>query len=313
MAETNPVTDPFQVHAAAKSRPRALGRGLESLLPSRPSPAPADVHAEAAPPPATRFLAVQLIDHNPFQTRRQIEDEAFEELKRSIAQKGLMQPIIVRPAEGGRFQIMGGERRFLACKQLGHDKIQAHVVQASDQEALETTIVENLLREDLNPLEQAQAFGRLASQFGHQHEDIALRTGKSRSSVTNYLRLLRLPEDIQQALADGRLTMGHAKALLTLGDPATISELAAKVIAQEISVRKTEELVALNINGRPSRKPKPARVVDPNVREVEERLQSTLGMKVRVEDRGGKGKITIEYGSLDDFERLMESLAPEKR
>lgn len=305
---------------------RALGKGLESLLPASSRTPPGAVTAKsdnAGPGTAAqndpvgeglpfRKIPLTLIDRNPYQTRKHVDEEALGELAKSIAQHGLMQPINVRPIADGRFQIVGGERRFLAVQQLGHDSIVAHVEPASDENALLLTIIENLQREDLNPMEQARGFGRLVTEFNYIHDDISRRTGKNRSTVTNYTRLLTLPEEVQVAVEDGRLTMGHAKALLTLKDPEARSVVAFKVLTQELSVRKTEELVNFVQHGAEKKVEKPAPPVDPNVREAEEQLQRALGLKVTIEDHKGKGRVIIQYSDLDDFETLMNSFGQRK-
>ncbi len=304
MVETSPLNP-------LKAKPRALGRGLESLLPATPSArqvVPAIAASEDAPQAATRLVPVASIDRNPFQTRQHIDEAKLEELKASIAEKGLIQPITVRPIADGRYQVIGGERRLLAVTQLGHAMVQAHVMEQTDREALETTIVENLQREDLNPMEQARAFGRLASEFSFGHDEIARRTGKSRSAVTNYTRLLHLPAELQKALEEGRITMGHAKALLGLKDsPEAMAAIGFRVLTQELSVRKTEEAVQHVLHGSPKKPEPPPRPVDPNVHYAQEQLQSALGLKVTVQDYKGRGRVIIEYSSLDDFEVLMNS------
>ena len=298
---------------------RALGKGLESLLPASSRTTQGTVKAEnVASGEAVqndpsgegvpfRKIPLALIDRNPYQTRKHVDEEALGELAKSIAQHGLMQPINVRPIADGRYQIVGGERRFLAAQQLGHDSIFAHVEAASDENALLSTIIENLQREDLNPMEQARGFGRLVTEFQYIHDEISRKTGKNRSTVTNYTRLLHLPEEVQVAVEDGRLSMGHAKVLLTLKDPESMALVAFKVLTQELSVRKTEELVNLVQHGGPKKVEKPVAPVDPNVREAEEQLQRALGLKVTIEDHKGKGKVIIQYGDLDDFETLMNS------
>jgi len=303
---------------------RALGKGLETLLPASSRSAPPGSIKTGTPNTETavtgtaaekdsadrlpfRNIPLAMIDRNPYQTRRHVDPEALTELAKSIAQHGLMQPINVRPVAEGRFQIVGGERRFLAVQQLGHDSIVARVEPATDENALLLTIIENLQREDLNPMEQARGFGRLVEEFQYIHDEISRRTGKNRSTVTNYTRLLHLPEEVQAALEDGRLTMGHAKALLGLKDKEAMSLVAFKVLTQELSVRKTEELVNQVQQGSPKKLEKPAPPVDPNVREAQEQLQRALALKVTIEDRNGKGKVIIEYSDLDDFEVLMNS------
>ncbi len=289
---------------------RALGKGLESLLPSRPAPAPS--HAPA-PEPTGKPLEITLdqIDRNPFQTRTHFDEARLAELAQSIAASGVVQPIVVRPLPGGRYQLITGERRWMASRQAGKSTIPAIVRQASDEQTLEMTIVENLQRADLNPIEQARAYQRLSQDFKMTQEQMAIRTGKERASVSNFLRLLRLPEPIQQKVKSGELSFGHARTLLALDSPELITSAAQKVIALSLSVRQTESYVQGLIN--PEAKPKKeARAAeqpeDPNVREAQTRLQRTLGLKVHIEDKKGKGRVIIEYSGLEDFDSILTAL-----
>lgn len=301
-----------------KTKLRGLGRGLESLLPSAPRPVAAsvpEISAQAAPTPVepavpapSRMLPIARIDLNPRQTRRRIDPETFADLMRSIQNDGVLLPITVRPVDGGRYQISSGQRRFTAAKELGMEEIHAIVKPQTDEEAFVTTIVENMQREDLSPLEQAYAFKRLQQDFGYTQEQIAQQVGKDRSTVTNCLTLLNLPEEMQQALEEGKLTSGHAKALLGLKDRAMLLNLGRKIIADGTSVRKTEAAVQQLLRGAVKQEPKVAPPVDPNVRDAQEQLQRALGLKVTVEDREGRGRVVIEYSSLDDFEVLMNRL-----
>ncbi len=292
---------------------RALGRGLESLLPSRPSPV-------ASPAPeASQMLGtpleidLPLIDRNPFQTRTSFDPEKLTELAKSIAASGVVQPILVRAIAGGRYQLITGERRLLASKEAGKSTIPAMLREVSDEQAMEMTIVENLQRADLNPMEQARAYARLQSEFQMTQEQIAARTGKERTSVTNFLRLLKLPELIQQQVEVGDLSFGHARTLLSLSTPEQILSAAKKVMALSLSVRQTESYVQGLIH--PESKPTKLQKLaagqaeqDPNVREAQDRLQRSLGLKVRVEDRRGSGRVIIEYANLDDFDSLLSAL-----
>ena len=293
------------VETQEKAPRRALGRGLDSLLPGAPPAAPVSIPAPTEKAAAV-LVPVDQIDRNPYQTRRKVDDEALSELVQSVALHGVLQPVMVRPIAGGRFQLIAGERRWLASRAAGRETIPAVIKNGSDGQALEWTIIENLQREDLDPIEQGRAFARLHDEFQLNHEEIAKRTGKDRSSVTNYMRLLRLPENAQQMLADGRLSMGHAKCLLAL-DPEVIAAAAERVAAQGLSVRKTEEFVHAILQPG-TKKMKPEIPVDPNVREAERRLREVLQMKVSVEDRRGKGRVVIEYSGLADFDRLMATL-----
>ena len=288
---------------------RALGKGLESLLPRVQAVAetPGQEAAEAGKP---REIPLTEIDRSPYQTRTKFDEVQLAELAASITETGVVQPIVVRPLAGGRFQLIAGERRWLASQRAGKETIPAVVRHASDEQAMEMTIVENLQRTDLNPMEQARAYERLAHEFALTQEQMAKRTGKDRASVANFLRLLKLPTSVQGHVESGALTFGHAKALLPLEDPDSILKAAQKVTALSMSVRQTESYVQGLLNPEP-KQPKGEQkenLVDPNVREVQETLQRALGLKVRVEDRKGRGKVVIEYAGIEEFDRLLEML-----
>jgi len=295
---------------------RALGKGLESLLPRVQATIAAA--AEAAPQlPATEItgkpheIPVGEIDRNPYQTRSRVDEQQLTELANSISATGVVQPIIVRPLPNGRFQLIAGERRWLASQKTGKDTIPAIIRQVSDEQAMEMTIVENLQRADLNPMEQARAFERLGREFKLTQEQIAQRTGKDRASVSNFLRLLRLPIEVQGKVESGDLSFGHARALLSLENPETILKAAQKVSALSMSVRQTESYIQGLLN--PEKKTKgedraKEQPIDPNVREAQERLQRSLGLKVRIEDKNGRGRVIIEYSRLEDFDALLEAL-----
>jgi len=288
---------------------KGLGRGLDSLLPGRPTPTPIAMPAPA--PAGAQEVAFDLIDPNPYQTRRQINETALAELAESIRSSGVVQPVVLRPAADGRFQLVAGERRWLASKRVGKSTVPAVVRQISNEQAMEITIVENLQREDLNPMEQARAFERLSREFGLTQEQIAARTGKDRASIANFIRLLKLPDGLQDALESGAISFGHGKVLLSLaGFPDQLDKAAREVIEKQLSVRQTEELVSrLLAPGTDDAKPeKAAEVVDPNVREAQRTLERALGIKVEIQDRKGKGKIILKYGSLEDFDRILEAL-----
>jgi ParB family chromosome partitioning protein len=289
---------------------KALGRGLDSLLPSRPATVPIAMPAQSGA--SAQEIPVDDIDPNPYQTRRRINEAALEELAESIRASGVIQPVVLRPAANGRFQLVAGERRWQASKRAGKTTIPAVVRQISNEQAMEITIIENLQREDLNPVEQALAFERLSREFGLTQEQIATRTGKDRASIANFIRLLKLPEDIQSALEAGAISLGHGKVLLALtGFPEQLERAAGEIIEKQLSVRQTEELVGrlLNPQGAESRQEKTAAPIDPNVREAQRSLESSLGVKVEIHDRKGKGKIILKYGSLEDFDRIVEALA----
>ncbi|HEY4008557.1 MAG TPA: ParB/RepB/Spo0J family partition protein [Acidobacteriaceae bacterium] len=296
---------------ASEGKRRALGKGLESLLPSRPKPT-VEIAASAAPAPEGKPLEipVERIDRNPFQTRKGFDEAKLDELAASIAASGVVQPIIVRPGVDGRYTLITGERRWLASQRAGKATIPSIVREVSDVQAMEMTIVENLQRADLNPMEQAHAFERLSREFKLTQEEMSLRTGKDRPSIGNFLRLLKLPEDVQMHVESGDLSFGHAKALLAL-PPEKISTAAWKVLHLNLSVRSTEKYVQGLLNPEMVAKPvqlPEQRVIDPNVREAEDRLRRSLGLKVRIEDKSGRGKVIIEYAGVDDFDAILAAL-----
>jgi ParB family chromosome partitioning protein len=300
--------------ATADPKRRALGKGLESLLQSRPAtPPPAPVtSAESNGKPLE--IPLDQIDRNPYQTRTRFDEAALTELAQSIAASGVVQPIVVRPLTAGRYQLITGERRWLASRKAGKATIPAIVRQVSDEQTLEMTIVENLQRADLNPMEQARAYQRLSQDFKLTQEQMATRTGKERASVANFLRLLKLPEPIQQKVESGELTFGHARTLLALDSPESITSAAQKILALSLSVRQTESYVQglINPETKEKKKDKPdPQPEDPNVREAQDRLQRTLGLKVRIEDKKGKGKVIIEYSGLEDFDSIITALGGE--
>ena len=258
-------------------------------------------------------IDVHQIDRNPFQTRTSFDPEKLSELAKSIAVSGVVQPILVRVVHGGRYQLITGERRLLASKEAGKPTIPAVIREVSDEQAMEMTIVENLQRSDLNPIEQARAYARLHSDFHMTQEQIALRTGKERASVANFLRLLKLPESVQHQVETGELSFGHARTLLGLSTPEQILSAAQKVMVLSLSVRQTESYVQglMNPAAKPTKLQKLAAEQarqDPNVREAQDRLQRSLGLKVRVEDKRGRGRVVIEYANLDDFDALLKVL-----
>jgi ParB family chromosome partitioning protein len=294
---------------------RALGKGLESLLPSRPAtppPPPSATHAESIGKPLE--ISLDHIERNPFQTRTRFDEAQLAELSQSIAASGVVQPIVVRALSSHvgqvKYQLITGERRWLASRKAGKVTIPAIVRQVSDEQALEMTIVENLQRADLNPMEQARAYQRLSHDFKMTQEQMAVRTGKERASVANFLRLLRLPEPIQHKVESGDLTFGHARTLLALDSPESITAAAQKVMALSLSVRQTESYVQglINPEAKPKKEAKPADPIDPNVREAQDRLQRSLGLKVHIEDKKGKGRVIIEYSGLEDFDSILTAL-----
>lgn len=296
--------------ATTDTKRRALGKGLESLLPRAHAAAAPPVEAEGGRP---REIPLDQIDPNPFQTRSQIDEEQLAELAASVAANGVVQPILVRPEANGRFQLIAGERRWRASQKAGKATIPAILRQVSDEQAMEITIVENLQRADLNAMEQARAFERLSREFHMTQEQMATRTGKDRATVSNFLRLLKLPNSVQVRVESGQLSFGHARTLLAFEHAEEIEKAAQRICALSLSVRQTENYVQgiLHPEKAEKKEQKQAPPVDPNVREVQERLQRALGLKVHIEDRNGRGKVIIEYGKLEDFDVLLEQLAGE--
>jgi ParB family transcriptional regulator, chromosome partitioning protein len=299
------------------SKRRALGKGLDSLLPrvnsqpvaAAPIHVPAPIESEGGKP---REIPVEEIDRNPFQTRTRVNEVELAELAASITANGVVQPILVRPLASGRFQLIAGERRWRASQLAGKKTIPAILRQVSDEQALEITIVENLQRSDLNPMEQARAFERLSREFHMTQEQIATRTGKDRVSVSNFMRLLSMPESVQKLVESDALTFGHAKVLLGLKLNPEFEKTAQRAANLSLSVRQTESLVqGILFPEKNKKEPKPEMPVDPNVKEVEEQLQRALGLKVRIEDKSGRGRVIIEYADLADFDGLLEQLARE--
>ncbi|MGO9337942.1 MAG: ParB/RepB/Spo0J family partition protein [Terracidiphilus sp.] len=294
--------------APLDTKRRALGKGLDSLLPRVQAPAAAPVESEGGKP---REIPLDQIDRNPFQTRSSVNEDQLAELAASIVANGVVQPILVRPTPDGRFQLIAGERRWRASQLAGKATIPAILRQVSDEQAMEITIVENLQRADLNPMEQARAFERLSREFHMTQEQMATRTGKDRATVANFLRLLRLPATVQVRVESGELTFGHARTLLAFEHAEEIEKAAQRIVGLSLSVRQTETYVQglLHPERAPKKAPKPEPPVDPNVREVQDRLQRALGLKVHIEDHHGRGKVIIEYAKLEDFDALLEQLA----
>jgi ParB family chromosome partitioning protein len=267
---------------------RALGRGLSALLP------PTEGEAGGR----LRDLPIESLVPNPQQPRRHFDQPALEELAASMRASGILQPLVVRP-RGSQYEILVGERRWRAAQLAGLAQVPAIVREASDAEALELALVENLLREDLNPLEAADAYQRLLTEFGWTQEELARRLGKDRSSVANALRLLRLPPLIQEDLRAGRLTMGHARALLGLPSPTAQLRLRQRILTQDWSVRATEAGVQAR---RPARARARRRAVDLDA--LEEELRQALGTRVRLVGTMLRGRIELPYSSAAELERI---------
>jgi ParB family chromosome partitioning protein len=294
---------------------KVLGKGLSALLPQRPV-LPAQSEPEAPPSgPSVNTVAIDLIDPNPVQPRTIFEPAKLDELATSIQANGIIQPLILR-RKGDRYELVAGERRLRASKLANLTEVPAVIQDYADETLLQIALVENIQREDLNPIETAHALDRLARDLNLSHEEIGRRTGKDRTTVTNLLRLLKLPKPVQLLIAEHRLSMGHARAVLGLPDPDQQIQMAERTAAQGYSVRQVERLVkeatehranahSATVGGAPQPPPKQ----DPNVTAAVRDLESALGTRVRIVDRDGqRGTIHIEYYSQDDLNRIYELL-----
>jgi ParB family chromosome partitioning protein len=252
-------------------------------------------------------MDIDLIVPNPRQPRTFIEEHRLEELAQSIRSHGVIQPILVRQVDG-RFEIVAGERRWRAAQRAGLMKVPVVVREVKDQDLLQVALIENIQREDLNPIEEAQAYKRLTEDEGMSQEQIASAVGKDRATVSNYMRLLRLPVEVRNELASATLSMGHARALLALTDEAAQRRLAREIVAKGLSVRETEQLARREAAPVPD-KPEPAAPrVDPNTRAAEEQLRIALGTRVTIVRKGAGGRLQIEFTSEDELQRLYEML-----
>lgn len=292
---------------SAKSH--GLGRGLSALLGSD-----AVELTAAEKTRAPREVPIELLRPNRYQPRRHFEPEALDELVESIREKGILQPILVRRAGEGpdQYEIIAGERRWRAAQKAKLHKVPVVIKDMTDSEALEVAIIENIQRADLTPLEEARGYDQLMQEFGHTQEQLSQIVGKSRSHVANMLRLLTLPKDVQDMLGDGRLSMGHARALITAENP---SALAAKIVQDNLSVRATETL-ARQVKPKSARKGggRPAVRKDADTLALEEDLSASLGLKVEVNDRGdGSGEVRILYSTLEQLDEICRRLCQERR
>jgi len=306
---------------------RGLGKGLGALIPTAPAAGPVADHpasgermpaagagAEADGRSGAYFDEVPAgaITPNPRQPRQVFDEDTLEELADSIRAVGLLQPVVVRPIMPGHYEIVMGERRWRACQRAGLAHIPAIVRRTSDDDLLRDALIENLHREQLNPLEEAAAYQQLLDDFGATHEELARRVGRSRPHISNTLRLLQLPPDVQRRVAAGVLSAGHARALLAVPDAAALEQLARRIVAEGLSVRAVEEIVALG--AQPARLPRqaPARpAAEPVLREFADRLSDAFETRVKVELGQRKGKIVVEFASLEDLERIVAAMAPD--
>ena len=288
----------------AEKRRTALGRGLAALL-SIAAP-PAASQAAAVPGRTLLSLPIEAVQRNPAQPRKRFEEAKLEELAASIREHGIVEPILVR-REGSGYRILAGERRWRAAQRAGLKEVPALLRDATEREAFELALVENLQREDLNPIEEAEAFEVLVDDHGLTQEAIAQRVGKERSTVANALRLLRLPADVRDLVKEGQLDMGHARALLGLEGEEAIRKTAQRVVREKLSVRATEALVRLLTRKRGPTRPAPAETAA--VRDLTVRLQRRLGARCRVLPRSAvAGKLEVEYTSLDELDGILAKI-----
>ncbi len=290
--------------AQKTDRRPALGRGLSALIPEKPASPVAEQEVRSAP----REVDLDLIDPNPLQPRTRFDEVKLQELAESISTTGLVQPIVVR-RKSDRFEIVAGERRWRAAQIAGLLKLPVHVADVADHDLLKTALIENIQREDLNPIEEALAYKRLGEESGLTQEQIAAAVGKDRATVANHLRLLRLPEPVRARVAAGDLSMGHARALLAVDDAAVLTRAAERVIAEGLSVRATEALARKlsQPQEQPGARPE-APEKDVHTRQAEERLRVALGTRVSIHRKGKGGRLEIEFVNEDELIRLYELL-----
>jgi len=273
-----------------------LGRGLDSLL--------GRDQQQATLPGGPAQVPVAAIHPNRYQPRVDFDPEALNDLAESIASKGIIQPLLVRPDADG-YELIAGERRWRAASQLGLEEVPVIIREVDDAESLEMAIIENIQREDLNPIEKAKAYKDLIERFALTQDEAAGRLGQKRSTVANMLRLLDLPEEIQQSVSRGTLTMGHARALLGLNDAQAMKRLARKIETEGLSVRAVEAAVQRINEAEPSGK---VEYKSAHLKDIEDRLRRALGTRVTIAEGRGRGKITIEFYSNDDFDRILDKL-----
>ncbi|HEX4816607.1 MAG TPA: ParB/RepB/Spo0J family partition protein [Nonomuraea sp.] len=305
---------------------RGLGKGLGALIPTGPIvdgagavAAPANGSTgETGPKPIAgayfREIALKAIVPNPRQPREVFDEERLEELAESVREVGLLQPIVVRSVGGGQYELIMGERRWRACQQVGLDPVPAIVRNTQDTDLLRDALIENLQREQLNALEEAAAYQQLLDDFQATHEQLAKKVGRSRSHITNTLRLLTLPPEIQSKVAAGVISAGHARALLGLSSDEEQIQLAKRIVAELLSVRAVEEIVAMGsakAAQKPARERQPAKPADPGLTHLADRLSDHFETKVKVDLGRRKGRIVVEFATIDDLERIIGTMAPE--
>jgi ParB family chromosome partitioning protein len=324
-----------------------LGRGLAALIPTAPPPAPVERPSVVAAPPLAaapaapadgapapvpevaprparaleeavgvpgaqlRELAVDAVVPNPKQPRQVFDDEALEELTHSVREFGLLQPIVVREGPDGGYELIMGERRLRAARAAGLETVPAIIRDTTDDALLRDALLENIHRVQLNPLEEAAAYQQLLEEFGATHEELAARIGRSRSQVTNTIRLMKLPVKVQTRVAAGVISAGHARALLGLPEAEAMEALATRIVAEGMSVRATEEAVAMAAAEAPTAKRRARKITAPGVEDLGQRLSDVFETKVKVQIGRAKGRIVVEFGSVDDLQRIVGLMAPD--
>ena len=308
---------------------RGLGRGLGALIPTAPAPAGLESHAsdptgapmsgsavgvrEPQQVDGTYFdeISIGAITPNPRQPRQNFDEDALEELASSIREVGLLQPVVVRKVMPGHFELVMGERRWRACQRAGLEHVPAIVRGTPDDELLREALMENLHREQLNPLEEAAAYQQLLDDFSATHDELARKVRRSRPHISNTIRLLQLPPQVQRRVAAGVLSAGHARALLALSDPEEQDRLAHRIVAEGLSVRAVEEIVALGQHQAKPRRTPAKQPVAPGLTALADHLSDALETRVKVELGKHKGKIVVEFASLDDLQRIVTTMSPE--
>lgn len=306
---------------------RGLGKGLGALIPTGPVTPPGgaagggvpggEAVAPGGPVPATvggayfQELPLSSVTPNPRQPRQEFDEDALDELVASIQEVGLLQPVVVREVGPGRFELVMGERRWRASQRAGLTEIPAIVRATADDDLLRDALMENLHRQQLNPLEEAAAYQQLLDDFGATHEELARRIGRSRPHISNTLRLLNLPGGVQRRVAAGVLTAGHARALLSLEDAEAQDHLAHRIVAEGLSVRAVEEIVTMGVRPVKERRPVARQPSPPALNDLADRLSDAFDTRVKVELGKRKGKIVVEFGSLEDLERIVATMSPD--
>lgn len=292
---------------------KGLGKGLDALLGAGPivSPSPVSTAPDQTPTSDPKLdgrlahIPVEFCQRGKYQPRRDMHPEQLEELAESIKAQGVMQPIVVRPLGPDHYEIIAGERRWRAAQLAGLEKIPAVIREVNDEAAIAMALIENIQREDLNPMEEAMALKRLQDEFELTHQEVAQAVGKSRTTVTNLLRLIALTDEVKKLLEHGDLEMGHARALLTL-EPEDQREIGRQVVAKGLSVRQTETLVRSFQENKNNKKPAPAKTPSADIRQLQEQLSERLGAGVEIQHTAkGKGKLVINYNSLDELDGIL--------